>query len=472
MTCIKFVTAALVAFLIAPGLNADAYDWTDFEVGQAAGAIVPVVQKTIVGRQTLYNGVAVTPHHLILLLPSGTSEEYLSQEGGLQLLSRYEDLNLALFHNPEADYQPITVASALGSAGRIVHLVSKSADGSLSSASGSILNMVSEKTAGNYFDLSMAKDSVGARPGSPVFNNCGQLIGIFDPSKRGEIAVAVGLEAIQEVIRGREDIDVAKGPCPSEAEKRDLIASLKEQELGAAIAAKDEELEAIVREKEEAFEQERLSQKESEEKLRATLEESELAAEEQSAQIAEKDAAIETKEQELESLALQKSEELEALEKEKQEKLDALESEKQELEQRNKNMIYGAAGFLIIFLVATILIWIRRRTSSVDQDEESADVILRGAEFTIKLHGNLLARQRGAVLGRSAAESDFVVDAPAVSRAHCKVFEREERIYVDDLGSANGTLVNGRKLSPGEPVALRSGDELQLADLALTVEFT
>ena len=452
-------------------LSAEEYDWDDFEIGRAAESVIPVTQKTIIGRQTLSNGIALTPQHLILPLPSGANEQYSIQEGDLQLLARYEDLNLALFHNPEADYVPARVASGLGAAGRIVHLVSKSSDGSSSSVSGSILNMISERTAGNYFDLSMAKDSTGAYSGSPVFNNCGELVGIFDPSRRGDIAVAIGLEAIQEVIRGREGVDLAPDSCPSEAEKRTLIAKFKEQQLDAAIAAKEEEIAALAKEKEEALQTERLAQKESKEKLQQSLEETEAVAEQQSAEIAEKDTALEIKQQELESLVTQKQEELDELANEKEAALDALEAEKQELQQRNKNMIYGAAGLLTVAVLGLILFWFRRQRS-LDRAEELADVILRGSEFTIKLHGNLLSRERGAVLGRSAAESDFVVDAPAISRAHCKVFEREDRIYVEDLGSANGTLVNGRKLTQGEPVALRGGDELQLADLALTVELT
>ena len=180
---------------------------------------------------------------------------------------------------------------------------------------------------------------------------------------------------------------------------------------------------------------------------------------------------IEEKEQELENLAKTKDEERDALAKEKEAELDALQSEKAALEKRNENFILGAAGLLLFAALTAGFLWIRRRRSSSHQDAESADVVLRGREFTIKLHGNLLARERGAVLGRSAAESDFVLDAPAVSRAHCKVFEKEDRIYVEDLGSANGTLVNGKKLTPGESTALRGNDELQIADVMLLVTF-
>ena len=120
MTLLRLLGAVLLATAIPSGLMAAKYGWNDFEIGAASESIVPVTQKTITGRQLLINGVAVTPNHLILPLPNGTNEQYSIQEGGLQLLSRYEDLNLALFHNPEANYVPVKVAASLGDAGRIV----------------------------------------------------------------------------------------------------------------------------------------------------------------------------------------------------------------------------------------------------------------------------------------------------------------------------------------------------------------
>ena len=76
-------------------------------------------------------------------------------------------------------------------------------------------------------------------------------------------------------------------------------------------------------------------QKKNQRKNCSTLE-SEALAQQQSNEIAEKDVALETKQQELESLATQKQEELDALAEEKKAALDALEAEKQELEQRNE----------------------------------------------------------------------------------------------------------------------------------------
>ena len=74
--------------------------------------------------------------------------------------------------------------------------------------------------------------------------------------------------------------------------------------------------------------------------------------------------------------------------------------------------------------------------------------------------GCVLALERGEnVLGRSR-EATLVIDEPAVSRRHARVVRTEDgRHIVEDLGSQNGTFVNGSAVTR---VVLRSGDRIQL----------
>ena len=59
-----------------------------------------------------------------------------------------------------------------------------------------------------------------------------------------------------------------------------------------------------------------------------------------------------------------------------------------------------------------------------------------------------------------------------VSRHHAKIIRRGNEVFVEDLGSMNGTFVNRKKLTPYLPEALRNGDQLQLGKLMLRVSFT
>lgn len=69
-------------------------------------------------------------------------------------------------------------------------------------------------------------------------------------------------------------------------------------------------------------------------------------------------------------------------------------------------------------------------------------------------------------MGR-AARADFVVDAALVSRLHCRfTLDDLERLGVEDLGSTNGTWVNGRKI---EKAALLEGDRVKVGRVEFAV---
>ncbi len=57
------------------------------------------------------------------------------------------------------------------------------------------------------------------------------------------------------------------------------------------------------------------------------------------------------------------------------------------------------------------------------------------------------------------------------SRWHARVIRCGSEVFIEDLGSINGTFLNHKKLTPCFPQALKSGDELQLGNLVLRVSF-
>jgi pSer/pThr/pTyr-binding forkhead associated (FHA) protein len=58
-----------------------------------------------------------------------------------------------------------------------------------------------------------------------------------------------------------------------------------------------------------------------------------------------------------------------------------------------------------------------------------------------------------------------------VSREHACIFRRGEHVVVEDLGSTNGTLLNGDRLAPFLPHQVEDGDQLQLGRLLIEVRF-
>jgi pSer/pThr/pTyr-binding forkhead associated (FHA) protein len=69
------------------------------------------------------------------------------------------------------------------------------------------------------------------------------------------------------------------------------------------------------------------------------------------------------------------------------------------------------------------------------------------------------------VLGRQA---DLVIDDPQVSRRHATVRPAGDRLEVEDLGSLNGTWVNGARIDG--PARLGPGDRVRLGDTTFEVE--
>ena len=67
-------------------------------------------------------------------------------------------------------------------------------------------------------------------------------------------------------------------------------------------------------------------------------------------------------------------------------------------------------------------------------------------------------------IGRSPA-SDLVIDDSAVSRDHAQIVLLEDGFYIRDLGSTNGTCINGEKLTPFEASKICSGDSLTFGKL-------
>ena len=80
-----------------------------------------------------------------------------------------------------------------------------------------------------------------------------------------------------------------------------------------------------------------------------------------------------------------------------------------------------------------------------------------------------LALPSGVALGRSPANSEFIIDHEAVSREHVRLTVTGGRLYAEDLNSTNGTTINGRVISPGEPAVLESNDELGVGPVVFRV---
>jgi len=103
----------------------------------------------------------------------------------------------------------------------------------------------------------------------------------------------------------------------------------------------------------------------------------------------------------------------------------------------------------------------------------------------IHIHGSTdrlqLAGKSEYLLGRSDPKNEAVPDVDlgpyngqqmGVSRRHASLLYNDFGLSIVDLGSTNGTLVNGRLLASGKMQMLKDGDEVKLGKLAFNVYFS
>jgi pSer/pThr/pTyr-binding forkhead associated (FHA) protein len=118
----------------------------------------------------------------------------------------------------------------------------------------------------------------------------------------------------------------------------------------------------------------------------------------------------------------------------------------------------------------------------------SEPVVEAVEETVVPLHIKILPTGRQIQLppkaevdiGRLDAAHDILPDVDltsdgglegGVSRRHCKIHQRDLNYLVEDVGSANGTFLNGSRLTPYLPHVLKDRDRLQVGRIKLRVTF-
>ncbi|TAM91545.1 FHA domain-containing protein [bacterium] len=86
--------------------------------------------------------------------------------------------------------------------------------------------------------------------------------------------------------------------------------------------------------------------------------------------------------------------------------------------------------------------------------------------FRVLNDGRSVRARDEAIIGRWH-EHAVVLEDPRVSRSHARVVRRGAQAWVEDVGSRNGTYVNGQQIE--HPTELRPGDRIEMG--ASAVEF-
>ena len=111
----------------------------------------------------------------------------------------------------------------------------------------------------------------------------------------------------------------------------------------------------------------------------------------------------------------------------------------------------------------------------IGKNPVSGDASERDRAYLIVLAGQSVGamfrlEDKENVVGRGT-QSRIRINDEGISRKHARLFQVGRDVYVEDLGSANGTLVNNEVIAA--PRALKDGDKIHIGSTTiLTVSYT
>ena len=91
--------------------------------------------------------------------------------------------------------------------------------------------------------------------------------------------------------------------------------------------------------------------------------------------------------------------------------------------------------------------------------------VIRGAATT-----DCVSIPLPCLIGRSR-EADLFIDSLLVSRCHCRLNLVDGKVILVDLGSRNGTMVNGHYISKNVAVELNNQGTFSIGPLTFQLEF-
>jgi pSer/pThr/pTyr-binding forkhead associated (FHA) protein len=120
--------------------------------------------------------------------------------------------------------------------------------------------------------------------------------------------------------------------------------------------------------------------------------------------------------------------------------------------------------------------------SQVPKAAVSAGPALIPGQITLTINGAgqvVLEGRKEYVLGREGHEqvvpdlnlNDYGARDKGVSRVHAALRRDRGQVFLIDLGSTNGTRLNGQPLPAHQPAPVVSGDEIRLGKLLLRISF-
>lgn len=122
-------------------------------------------------------------------------------------------------------------------------------------------------------------------------------------------------------------------------------------------------------------------------------------------------------------------------------------------------------ALLYLFLFAIMRTGINQVRGTRKKDRRWSVMVERGPK---ELRGVQMEVDGPIIVGRSP-QADIVIAAGYVSGRHARFQLMGKNLFVEDLGSTNGTAVNDQPVD--EPRALQNGDVVSVGDVVMRVRY-
>ncbi|HKI75433.1 MAG TPA: FHA domain-containing protein [Pseudomonadales bacterium] len=104
--------------------------------------------------------------------------------------------------------------------------------------------------------------------------------------------------------------------------------------------------------------------------------------------------------------------------------------------------------------------------------QELAEYVLDGRDedgirYLLRISGDQLTRPDGVVIGRNPQDSPYIINHADVSRKHARMKVMKNRVFIEDLGSTNGTSVNGQSIDDKGLVSVGNGDQIIIGSVVM-----
>ena len=345
----------------------------------------------------------------------------------------------------------------------------------------------------------MSHDAGGGGVGSVLLNDCGEVVGLntVSPSQDGKSRAISVVYLLRSLKKQNIRYSEVASTCEPLAATANLKADLASSEAKRARAAAERAEETTVKLEKKIRTADRRNLQLASQVRDATIraDQAITAAEKATQLVDETRQEWKVKAASIAAESEAYDERLDRIRAESEERLQLVLREQAEESSLRLKLMIGAFVVLGVMMIGLVFVMLRSFTSQVPgwlSAMNPAQIVRKiktefglsgggtpveyvldghdedGKRYNLRILAELMRAKEGVVIGRNPEISPYVINHADVSRKHLRLIAHKERIFIEDLGSTNGTMLNGDMIKG--MVSISNGDQIELGGVVLNLE--